>query len=695
MLITKHLKITLFFILIIPEILFSGTFSDGQIKKIDSLEKILATSSPKEKPDILNKLSKKYFSVSLDKSYDFAIKALEISKEFNNKADEALANYNLGNYFYTKSDFENSLDYFKRSLEIEEELGNKKNIAKVSNNIGIVYYDLGNFEKTLKYYLKSLRLEEELENTQGIAHCLNNIGIVYAAWGNKEKALDYYEKSLKLEEILGNKQGIAGSLNNIGIIYSDMGKDKLAIEYYEKALKLEQEFINIKGIAYALNNIGESYFELGEHKKALEYIQSSLEMEIEAGNKTGIAQSYTTIGKIYYRLGNNKKALDYNNKSFKIANSIKLNPTVLDNYDLYYKIYLSLGNYKKALNYHEKYNNLKDTIYNKKFHKQLAEIYAKFEIEKREREKEILRHENEIKEKELLNQRIYLIIIFVLMLVFGVMVYFDIKSKKKANIELKKKNQQITEQKEKSEKTFQELRISEQKLREVNATKDKFFSIIAHDLKNPFNAIIGFSNLLYEDFNKFNENEKKSFIKNIKDASESTFKLLQNLLDWSRTQTGKIEINPEIIDISTIVNDNISILKTNADTKNIKILSEVSFNTMAYADENMIKTVLRNLLSNAIKFTPKSGEVKIFADPFNNFIEVCISDTGIGISKENIENLFRIDKQFKTKGTVDEPGSGLGLILCKEFIEKNGGEIWAESELGKGSKFKFTLPVKV
>ncbi len=235
---------------------------------------------------------------------------------------------------------------------------------------------------------------------------------------------------------------------------------------------------------------------------------------------------------------------------------------------------------------------------------------------------------------------------------------------------------------------------SEKTLRNVNAMKDKFFSIIAHDLKNPFNAIIGFSNLLYEAYDNFDEQQRKSFIKNICDASESTFKLLQNLLEWSRTQTGTFEYIPEVIDLSIITNENISVLKSSADNKKIKIKSSIPYNSIAYADENMAKAIIRNLISNAIKFTNEGGNVDISVRKEKNMMQVTVADNGTGISKENISRLFRIDDPYKSPGTANEQGTGLCLILCKEFVEKNGGKIWVESEIGKGSNFIFTLPTR-
>lgn len=237
------------------------------------------------------------------------------------------------------------------------------------------------------------------------------------------------------------------------------------------------------------------------------------------------------------------------------------------------------------------------------------------------------------------------------------------------------------------------LIASGEKLKQANAMKDKFFSIVAHDLKNPFNAIMGFSNLLFEAYDSIDDSQRKTYIKNICQSSESTFKLLQNLLDWSRTQTGNIEYNPQEIDLNTIAVENITVMQSSAAAKKIKVNINIPSGLHAYADENMIKTVVRNLLSNAIKFTSRGGVVEISAIKQQNEIILAVTDNGIGVDPENLPRLFRIDDQYKSRGTDDEAGTGLGLILCKELVEKNKGRIWVESDPQKGSKFSFTLPV--
>lgn len=240
-----------------------------------------------------------------------------------------------------------------------------------------------------------------------------------------------------------------------------------------------------------------------------------------------------------------------------------------------------------------------------------------------------------------------------------------------------------------------ELKVNERtkQLSEIVATKDKFFSIIAHDLKNPFNALMGFSSLLIDNFDDYNDEEKLDLIQTMSDASENAYKLLENLLEWSRSQTGSLKREPEEIRIDTITNDTIAVLENAALNKKISLHTSVSDNLIAFADANMITTVIRNLISNSIKYTLSGGEIKIYSSIENKMIKMTIEDNGVGIREQDLDKLFRIDVNFSTNGTSSEPGTGLGLILCKEFVEQNGGKIWAESELGNGSKFNFTLPI--
>jgi PAS domain S-box-containing protein len=238
------------------------------------------------------------------------------------------------------------------------------------------------------------------------------------------------------------------------------------------------------------------------------------------------------------------------------------------------------------------------------------------------------------------------------------------------------------------------LKESEALLRELNATKDKFFSIIAHDLKNPFNSIIGFSSILAEEAENLESKEIVEYSSIIHKSSKRAMDLLTNLLDWARSQTGRMLFAPEPLELNALVDREIELLKDAASLKNILIRNKIPSELKLVADKLMLGAVMRNLISNAIKFTGSDGQVVVSAQQKTGTLEISVADNGIGIKKELLGKLFHIEENLTTSGTRDERGTGLGLILCKEFVEKHGGKMWVESEEGKGSTFRFSIPIR-
>lgn len=240
----------------------------------------------------------------------------------------------------------------------------------------------------------------------------------------------------------------------------------------------------------------------------------------------------------------------------------------------------------------------------------------------------------------------------------------------------------------------QQMRMQKEELDELNATKDKFFSILAHDLKNPFASLYSLSQMLDENYTGLDEEDKIHSLKRIHESAELIYNLLENLLTWSKSQRGRIDYNPSNFSLSTLVQENINLHRLPADRKNIMLDANIDGNCNAYGDRQMINTVIRNLVNNAIKFTEPGKQITVKVQENKQGIQVEVKDQGVGISKENQDKLFRIDTKFKTTGTSGEKGTGLGLILCHEFIQKNKGKIWCESEMGKGSRFIFNIPNK-
>ncbi len=238
------------------------------------------------------------------------------------------------------------------------------------------------------------------------------------------------------------------------------------------------------------------------------------------------------------------------------------------------------------------------------------------------------------------------------------------------------------------------LKLQNEELQKLNATKDRFFSIVAHDLKNPLGAIRDLTASLAEAYDDFSEEEKKDFLHEMKNSSKTLYELLENLLTWSRSQRNLIQVMSDYFQLDFVVKNCVSTLSLISENKQIQIIDEVPNGFEVWADANMVTTIVRNLISNALKFTPEGGKITIKSIEDGDFARISVSDTGVGISPENQKKLFRIDSAFTTKGTSNEAGTGLGLILCQEFVERLGGEISVESELGQGTTFIFTLALR-
>jgi Signal transduction histidine kinase len=352
-------------------------------------------------------------------------------------------------------------------------------------------------------------------------------------------------------------------------------------------------------------------------------------------------------------------------------------------HNLLAKAYEKKGDFKTSLEHMKLYVQFSDSMAQKEKYQQLATLEKRYETERKENQIARLQAKQQLtmielrKNKQLKQLGITSALLLLLLLFFIWLKYLD---KTKSNKLLASKNRVI----EKSEK---ELRV-------LNASKNKFFSIIAHDLKNPLHTVLGYSHLLSDEYEHFNETERRKFAGDIYKSTNNIFRLLQNLLEWSRTQTGRLNFSPEVVEYQKILDSSMSVLKNLADQKHIEIKTGNDPDLRIFADPQMIETVLRNLINNAIKFTPEGGHIEVAAKESNGQILISVVDSGVGISEEDSQNLFKIDSKVKRKGTNNEDGSGLGLILCHEFVSKHNGQIWVNSVPGKGSEFVFTIPAK-
>jgi signal transduction histidine kinase len=674
---------------------------NAQTHETDSLENLLMENTKEDtiKVNLLNEVGNKLYRVDIDKTLKYAKEAGELADKLSFKKGKAESLRLIGIYYEKKSDYLTALEYCKNSLEIFEELGNKKGISSCYNNIGIIYWYQGDYLNGLECYQKSLKISEQLGDKKAISKCLNNIGLIYSYQSNYPKALEYYKKSLKLYEEISDTSGISYSYNNIGIVYGSQGDYPKALEYFLKSLKIRESIGDKRGISYGYYNIGENYLFQGDYSNALKYLQKSLKINIEIGNKSMEALSYVGLASLNLDLKRAKKAYNYSKKAYTMAEEINESDLIKKSSEILAKSSEALGLYKEAYKYHVVFKTMNDSLYNEENIRKIAGLEHQYINEKEKQALELEQQKKDAvtaeKSKRQKTVSTAFILGFILMTGLVIVILWSFIQKRKANRILAEQKHEIEDTNEELLQQKEEIQSFARELEKANQTKDKFFSIIAHDLKSPFNSILGFSDLLLENHKVFDEDKREELLKYIKGSSQSAFNLLENLFTWALSQSGKIEFLPEKLDLRSIVKDVITTTEESAKSKEISLFNNITLNEFVYVDENIIRTVLRNLIFNSIKFTHRNGKITVSSSNKNDngFMKVIISDTGIGMDKDQIDDLFRIEKSMSKNGTEDEKGTGLGLIICKEFVEKQGGKIYAESTVGKGSSFIFTIPI--
>jgi len=642
-------------------------------------------------------------------------RALEYQRVISDPEGIADVKNYLGWIASKNQEFNQAIKHFESALGILITSNNQKKIANTYNNLGAMYWHKRNYAAALEHFNHTLSIAEKLNNSTLLRKAMTNKGVVLNNLAQYNEALICLEKALELYQLDNDQNGKAALLNNIGSINLELQQYKSCINYFTDALKIYKTLNDQQCISVCYNNLGEVYCKLGDCKKALENYHVSLNINIKANNGPKIAMSYVNIGYAHQKNNNYKKAIEFYEKALstllddddpalKALTYLRLGQTlmIINKYpeaktyltkaealstslkgkSTLCKCYVSLAKwhkhnkeYKIALNYKTKYADLKDEITDQQALANSARMDAIYSLLHKEEQISILRQDNLNKSESLESAqktRIIYIITLVGLLIIVLILILNFRIKRKSAALLTEKNKE---------------------LKQLNATKDKFFSIIAHDLKSPFSSLMGFAEMLTLNAENKNGKEVVEYAQIIHNSTKRLLGLVENLLQWSRTQIGTTEFNPSQIDITIQTHNIVSLLSLTAEEKDIVISSKLERNLIAWADENLYNTVLRNLISNAIKFSRVGSVIYVTAKVKNNMIIVAVADSGVGIRQENLEKLFMVDSTFSTNGTFNEKGTGLGLVLCKEFVELNKGTIWAKSELEKGSTFYFTLPL--
>jgi signal transduction histidine kinase/uncharacterized protein HemY len=587
----------------------------------------------------------------------------------------------LGRIYMAMHETNKTIEILEKINPLLENVSDKNLISETYNYLGLAYMIAGRFTVAADYHINALNLSRENKDKKNIATAYNYLGILSYIQKKYEQALDYCQKALVLTISIDDKEGTSLAYEHLGYVYAVKNDYKKAIEYNYKALELRNELGDVVEASAIYHNLGIFYRDIGKLQKALDSIERGIALKEKYDDKKGFGSLYSDLGSIYIQMNRIETGMKYFFESLKIRKEISdLRGTVA----LIKKIigvYESKKDYKNALKYYRELYSATDSLNNLNNHDLEKELQYKLETTGKQKQLNLLKKNYDLEK----TQRTYLVFVIVLISILLVVGGISYLIKRNAHRNVIKKNNLITEQKEKLEKLNNELT-------KLNAEKDKVFSIIAHDLRTPFTALLGFSEVIKTEHDKLSKDELKKFIDSIYFSSINLYNLLENLLQWSRINRGIFELSLEPVDINGVLENVIHILNENAKLKRISIINEMQKNQLIFSDRLAINLVLRNIISNAIKFSNTGGSITITSKIANGFIDISISDTGVGIPETKCNNLFT-SEVVSTRGTENENGTGLGLILCKEMVEKSGGNIWVKSEVGKGSTFTFSQPV--
>jgi len=586
--------------------------------------------------------------------------------------------------YFDESELEKATLNFKKALNSSQKYHFSKQEAICFNQLGNIYWEQGYFQKSLRMFLKADSLIEKNNYASMKLDILLNISNIYSSNKQWNTAIKELNKILALAktkndifyEILAN--------NNIGDVYEKQKKYHKALPFYLETLRISDSINDIPGIAFANHNLGSLNYHLGNYNQAMNFLKKSTTYAERVTSKLDLVYDYEYLARIYIKTRKFNMAANYLSKAITIANELDLIKKKLDLAKVQTEYYFEIGMLNLAQKAFTEYDSLRDVFSENEKSEKIIQMQTLYETDKKEKENNLLKAQNQLSqlnlEKEIQRKNQYFIS-FGISIVILIIIISLLRRMSRAHKTIKDFNIKLEE--------------SNGKLKVMNSTKDKFFTIIAHDLRSPLGAILGFSDLINDEISSSKEIETvKEYNGYLNQSAHNLYSLLENLLEWAKSQLGSIKYEAIAFDLSEVIKNNIEIQKLKAKEKSIGIVSKLEANTLVTADINMINTIIRNLLSNALKFSHPHTEITISAKLDTDYIRLSIQDQGLGISMKNQEKLFNIDSNFSTVGTNKEIGTGLGLILCKEFVEKNGGTISIESEEGKGSVFTFTIPLQ-
>ncbi|UII32389.1 tetratricopeptide repeat-containing sensor histidine kinase [Fulvivirga ulvae] len=570
-----------------------------------------------------------------DLKLHYAYKAYKMAVEADNLLWLYKSTLNIGHAHKKKGDLQKALDALLKSLEFAGEMKDGGREAIAYSAIGSVYRVQGNFTLSLKYYNLAIIKLREKKDYRNLAKSLMNTGELYRVNHQMDSALIYFTEAGELFDKINYRIGKAYNLGNIGLIYAEQGKNALAEQNINEAVRILKELGDIYAISVYDTYMADIYKDKGDYIRALEYANRSHMEAVKGGLKEQIRDA-----------------------------SLKLS-----------ELYSDLKDYERAFGFQSQYIVYRDSINNEATIRKMADLRTEFEVSQKQAEVDLL---NEQKR----NQQIIGIGLTIVILLVGALAFMFYKNSKQRQ----HTNQILSEQKE-------EIEAQRDQLDELNQSKDKFFSIISHDLRGPVHAFKGMSRLIkmYIDQNCIDELAElnQHFDKSVDQLST----LLDDLLDWAVSQQGKVPYSPEEVSLHDLSEDIMGLFHNMAQAKKINLTTSIPEDIQLWVDSNSLRTILRNLVNNALKFTEEGGSVTLFAGKDGDMAALHVADTGRGIPQVQLESLFKLGGHKRSWGTEGEKGLGLGLQLVYSFSEMNGGSITVESEEGVGTTFTIHMPL--
>ncbi len=663
----------------------------------EALELSNNLSFKKGQADAHFNLGNLYYSESeYQKSIDNYQQALTIFTQLSNKSRMSKCFFGLGRSYSKQRLFDNAIESYKNSISYSQEIGDLKFTSSVLYNLGISYRRKNDLAMALKYYIQSMKMKEELNDDAGISSVLNSMGLLYFNDGQYNKAIESFNQSLELKRETGDKKGEAMVLNNLGLTYDKTKDYSNAIYFYNESLKVKLKYGETKlGTIYL--NLGLVYGKTDSLEQSREYLSRALILSQKYRNKRVEAKCNNLLGAVFHKEAKYDTAIGYLLQGLEISKKSGAIDITKYAEGLLSDCYARQGKFEEAYNHHQQYKQLTDSIININNKRELARVQSQYELE--QHKEKISRQEIQLEINQIINYAFAIGAGLFLLLAF---VFFTGRTRlRKSNEELEKKNREIENQKKEIESTNILLLKQKDELVEANSTKDKLFSIIGHDLRSPIGNLDSVFDTLLEKDIDLNDDEIKLLLQSLQKSTETALNLLENLLFWANSQRGRLEVKPLHCSLKYLVKENLRLFNQGLRNKDITLKSEIDSKLITYFDKDMLNFIFRNLISNAIKFSYPGGEIFISAKHESSSIEVIISDKGVGISDESINQIFKNNAHLSTRGTLGEPGTGLGLQLCNEFLQRNHGAMQISSvvrtdesaDAPGGSDFILSLPV--